>query len=221
MTPLGCRAVLFDLDGTLVDTLEDIAAALNAVLGAHGLPRHSLASCRAMVGWGMRNLVAAALPEDRRERDLIATLTDAMMVEYGLRPLVHSRPYPGIEELLAELARRGIPAAVLSNKPDVLTQRIVEGLFPGYRFRAVHGERPGIPRKPDPQAALGLCAVLGEAPAATLFLGDTAVDVETARRAGMPCAAALWGFRDRAELAEAGAEVLVAQPAAVLDLLSP
>ena len=221
MSPGNRKGVLFDLDGTLVDTLEDIAAALNAVLAGNGFPRHSLEACRAMVGWGMRNLVTAALPEGRREPGLVSALTEAMMAEYGRHPLVHSRPYPGIPELLAELRRLGLPTAVLSNKPDVLTQRIAEGLFPGHAFRAVQGERPGVPRKPDPQAARAICAGMGLEPGEILFLGDTAVDVETAHRAGMPCAGALWGFRGREELVRAGAEVLVDHPSAVLDLLRP
>jgi phosphoglycolate phosphatase len=212
--------VIFDLDGTLVDTAEDMTVALNAVLGARGLPLHSLDACRAMVGWGMRNLVTAALPEALREPAFIAAQTEAMMAEYGRHPLVHSRPYEGIPELLAELSRRSLPAAVLSNKPDVLTGRILRALFPDHPFFDIQGERPGVPRKPDPQAALALCAGMGLDPREVLFLGDSAVDVETAHNAGMPCAGALWGFRDREELARAGADVLVDHPSAVLDLLS-
>jgi len=216
---IQARGVVFDLDGTLVDTLEDIAGALNAVLGAEGLPLHGPAACQAMVGWGMGRLVAAALPEGLREPARVAALTTAMMAAYGRRPLDRSRPYPGIPELLGELRRRGLPSAVLSNKPDGLTRRIVEGLFQDHPFLDLHGERAGVPRKPDPGAALGLCAGMGLEPREVLLLGDSGVDLETARRAGMPCAGALWGFRGREELA--GADALVAHPSEVLALLRP
>ena len=221
MSKPDLEGVLFDLDGTLVDTLEDIAAALNAVLAAHALAQHGLAACKAMVGWGMRNLVTAALPEARRDADTVDALTQEMMAAYGARPLERSRPYPGMGELLAELRRRRIPSVVLSNKPDALTALIVDGLFPEHIFVEIQGERPGVPRKPDPAAALALCARLGLEPARVLFLGDSAVDVETAHRAGMPCAGALWGFRGREELAAAGADFLLDHPSQALKLLRP
>ena len=147
-------------------------------------------------------------------------LTREMMASYGARPLERSRPYPGSRELLAELRRRGLPSVVLSNKPDALTAFIVEGLFPEHPILEIQGERPGVPRKPDPAAALALCARMGLEPGRVLFLGDSGVDVETARRAGMPCAGALWGFRGREELAAAGADFLLEKPGEVLGLLT-
>lgn len=213
------EAVIFDLDGTLVDSIEDVGAAMNAVLEALGLPLHAADDYRAMLGWGMRRLVTLALPESRREPATLAAAVAAMTAEYGRHPLVRTRPYEGIPELLAELGRRGIPAAVLSNKPDALTQVIVAELFPRSAFRSVQGERAGIPRKPDPGAALDLCGSMGCEPGKVLLLGDSAVDMETARNAGTARAGALWGYRDAEELLQAGAESLVVHPLAVLDLL--
>lgn len=212
-------AVIFDLDGTLVDSIGDIGMALNTVLDSLGHPGHAVDDYRAMLGWGMRRLVTLALPESHREPDLVAAAMAAMTAEYGRRPLIRTRPYEGIPELLEELGRRRIPAAVLSNKPDALTRTIVAGLFPGSAFRAVQGERPGIPRKPDPAAARCLCKGLGTDPGNVLLLGDSAVDMETARNAGTARAGALWGYRGAEELRQAGAESLVAHPMAVLDLL--
>jgi phosphoglycolate phosphatase len=212
-------AVIFDLDGTLVDSLEDIGEAMNAVLTARGLPPRPLSDYRAMLGWGMRRLVTLALPESQRGPASLAEAVAAMTAEYERHPLVRTRPYPGVPELLAELGRRGIPVAVLSNKPDALTQEIVAGLFPPAAFRRIQGDRPGLPRKPDPTVALALCADLGVAPAEVLLLGDTAVDMETARRAGTASAGALWGYRDRDELVQAGAGALLADPLAALGLV--
>ncbi len=221
MSRPAAQGVIFDLDGTLVDTLADIGAAMNAVLAARGLPIHPVPAYRAMLGWGMRRLVALALPAEAADSALQDAVVAEMMAEYGRHPLDRSRPYDGIPELVEALRRRGIPMAVLSNKPDALTVAIVDALFPGRPFRAVQGERPGLPRKPDPAAALALCATLGREPGQVRFLGDTAVDMETARRAGMDPIGALWGFRDEAELRQAGARMVAAHPREVLDLLGP
>lgn len=212
------RAVIFDLDGTLVDSVGDIAAAMNAVLVARGLPTHAEAAYRGMLGWGMRRLVERALPDADPDPTTLETVLAAMQEAYGRRPLVLTRPYPGIPELLDDLDRRGVPAAVLSNKPDGLTQVVVEGLFPG-RFRRVQGDRAGVPRKPDPSAARSICEGLGVPPAEVLLVGDTAVDMETARNAGTAGAGALWGYRPAEELRRAGAGALLAHPSEVLALL--
>ncbi len=221
MTCPQAQGVVFDLDGTLVDTLEDIAAAMNQVLAARSLPVHPPRAYRAMLGHGVRHLVGLALGEARRDPALAEACVAGLMDAYGRRPLEASRPYPGIPELVAELGRRGIPAAVLSNKPDALTRTIVAGLFPDAGFRQVQGERPGLPRKPDPAAALALCGVLELAPAQVLLVGDSLVDLATAQRAGMPCASVLWGYSEDGELQEAGARLRIARPADLVPLLRP
>ncbi|WPB78216.1 HAD family hydrolase [Archangium violaceum] len=200
------RAALFDLDGTLLDSLHDIGAAMNHALTTHGLPVHPLADYRRFVGEGVRVLVARAVPPGRQEHH------EAVMASYKAfydeHFLDHTRPYPGVREVLARLQGEGVKLAVLSNKPDAATRRLVEALLPDVRFGAVYGERSGVPRKPDPTAALGIAAELGVAPGDCAFIGDTAVDMDTARAAGMYSVGVTWGFRGVEELQAHGARAL-------------
>jgi len=213
------KAVLFDLDGTLVDTIADIGTAMNAVLDRYGYPTHEMESYKRMVGWGMRKLVGRALPESVATEEAISVAYREMMEQYGRFPVVHSSPYPGIPEFLTALRDRGIPSAVLSNKPDELCKVVIDLVFPGYPFRVVQGERSGVPRKPDPEAAFAICARMGIEPGEFLYMGDSAVDVETAHNAGMLCAGAVWGFRGSGELILAGADVLLNAPREALAFL--
>lgn len=212
------RAALFDLDGTLLDSLQDIGVAMNHALAAHGLPVHPLADYRRFVGEGVRVLVARALPEGREEshEPVLATYHSF----YAGHMLDHTRPYPGVREVLARLRGEGMKLAVLSNKPDAATRRLVEALLPDVRFGAVHGERAGVPRKPDPTAALGIAAELGVGPGDCAFIGDTAVDMDTARAAGMYGVGVTWGFRDVEELQRHGARVLAHTADELLQVLS-
>ena len=210
------RAVLFDLDGTLADTIDDLAGAVNRCLARRGLPEHDRALFKVMVGDGFRNLITRALPEDLRSEDYIEATRAEAAEDYAGRCLERTRPYPGIPELLSNLARRGLPFGVLSNKPDALTKKVVAGLFPTMTFALVRGESPEFPRKPDPASALDACARLGARAAETLYLGDSGVDMRTAKAAGFLALGALWGFRGEAELREAGADALLASP---LDLI--
>ncbi len=216
------RAVLFDLDGTLCDTLEDIAASVNAVLAARALPPHPLAAFRRLVGDGVEQLVERSLSRARGVAASAAEVAEALPElrrEYSARLLDRTRPYPGVPELLAALAARAVPRGVVSNKPHALTARMVEALLPGAGFAAVLGARPELPRKPDPAAALEAARALGVPAGEVLFLGDSDVDMRTARNAGMVPAGALWGFRDAEELRASGARVLLARPGELLALL--
>ena len=218
MTSHGLRAVLFDLDGTLVDTLQDIAHALNGALAAAGLPTWPLAEYRELVGEGARRLVEKALPADQQPR--AEPLLRDFLRRYDEQLLVHTRPYPGVPELLEALSGRGLRLAVLSNKPHPLTVRVVEGLLPRARFAAVVGQREGVPRKPDPTAALRLADELGVPPAAWAYVGDTRTDMQTAVGAGMLPVGVLWGYRGREELLAAGARRLAATPDELADELA-
>jgi phosphoglycolate phosphatase len=215
------KAVIFDLDGTLADTIEDIAAAINGSLARRGLPLHSIPALKLMVGKGFRHLVTVALPEGSRDEAFVEEIRAEASAYYEAHALDITRPYPGIPELLAELARRGLPRAILSNKPHDLVLRVVEGLFPGQGFAVVRGEVEGFPRKPDPASALDIAARLGLAPGAIAYVGDSNVDMLTARNAGMVGIGAAWGFRGRGELEAAGADAVIEEPLDLLRHLEP
>jgi len=212
-------AVLFDLDGTLLDTLEDLADSMYAVLEQAGCPTHPLDSYKYFVGRGLQALVHDALPPEKRDPPSVERSVRAMEVEYASRWDNKTHPYDGIPELLDALAERGLPLAVLSNKPDKPTQLAVGKFLSSWRFAHVTGARPSVPRKPDPTAALTIAEEMNIPPERFLYLGDTAVDMETARSAGMHPIGALWGFRTADELTGAGAVKLIGHPGELLDLL--
>jgi phosphoglycolate phosphatase len=210
--------VIFDLDGTLADTLRDIADAMNDVLMAAGMPDHPYSTYPGFVGGGVKVLVERATPSDQQHR--LDELREAFRERYFAQLILHTQAYAGIERLLDELTSRSITLAVLSNKPDAATRHIVRELFGSSRFASVHGQRDGIPKKPDPSAVLDMAQELGSAPARCAFVGDTAIDMTTATRAEMLPVGVLWGFRDRDELIGAGARHLLDEPADLLRLLS-
>lgn len=210
-------AALFDLDGTLLDTIEDIAQAMNRVLAARGWETYSAETYKTLVGEGAEELVRRAMASRRlTDADVAAILSDYRR-EYEACWRLHSRPYPGVPALLEALGRRGVRTAVLSNKSQPFTEAMTAALLSPFRFDLVRGARPGVPLKPDPAAALGIARELGVAPAETVFLGDTRIDMKTASAAGMLPVGALWGFRTAEELRTNGAAALIASP---LDLLA-
>jgi phosphoglycolate phosphatase len=212
--------VIFDLDGTLLDTLDDLAGAMNFVLAQVGMPEHPVDAYRYFVGDGMEKLVRRALPPERLDPPTVSRALAAMRAEYDRRCADKTRPYPGVPELLDALTRRAVPFAVFSNKPHDAAVDLVRRLLGKWEFAAVVGARPGYPVKPDPAGALEVAEHLGAAPVACLYVGDTGTDMRTARAAGMRAVGALWGFRTAAELLEAGAQTLAASPADVLGLLA-
>jgi phosphoglycolate phosphatase len=211
---VSSHAFLFDLDGTLADTIGDITTSLNAALARSGLPGHDREACRGMIGAGASQLVARALPAGAEDRH--PAVLDAFREIYAGRLADTSRPFPGIEALLAALTGRGLPVAVLSNKPHAATGALVSRLFPGIRFAAVLGQREGVPAKPDPAAALEIASGIGVAPARCAFVGDSAIDVHCARAAGMRAIGVLWGYCAAEALRAAGPDALIDQPAALL-----
>lgn len=213
------QAVLFDLDGTLLDTLEDLADSMNAVLAAAGLPVHPTEAYKTFVGDGVAYLVRRALPRGTYGEEEIRRYVLAMRKEYTRRWADKTRPYPGIEDMLTALARRGLKLAVLSNKPDDFTRLCVERFLGNHRFDAVQGVRDDIAPKPDPAGAKRICETLRLPADAFLYLGDTNTDMETARAAGMFAVGATWGFRTEEELRRHGAQALIRHPMEILSLL--
>lgn len=210
-------ACLFDLDGTLADTLADLAEATNHLLRAQGYPTHEAARYRYFVGNGVPKLIERALPETARTEAILARSRELFDAYYAAHYLDHTAPYPGIPVLLEALAGQGVHLAVVTNKPDGFARQIIASLF-GARFAVVLGSRPGVPRKPDPAAALEAAGALDAAPGACLFIGDSGVDMQTAQAAGMTGVGVLWGFRDSAELLAGGAKKLISRPDELLRL---
>jgi phosphoglycolate phosphatase len=213
------QAVLFDLDGTLLDTIDDLADSTNAALAEMGLPGHPIAAYKQFVGDGVENLVRRAMGLNGADGALLARGIELSRREYARRWADKSRPYPGMAELLDGLARRNISMAVLSNKPHEFTQLCVSRLLSAWHFQLVQGATPELPRKPDPRGALEIAARMDIPPARFLYLGDTNTDMQTAVAAGMFAVGAVWGFRTAEELLASGAAVLAKTPTDVLDLV--
>jgi len=215
---MNFKAVIFDLDGTLLDTLEDLADSMNSVLESMSLPVHPLGNYKILVGRGMRNLVTSALPPELRNEKKIEQCFTAMFEEYGRRWDKKTRPYEGIDILLDALSRKQIKAAILSNKVDQLTQLVVKKYLGRWRFEAVFGERDGVPRKPDPAGLFEISQIMNITPGEILCLGDSGSDMTAAISAGMYPAGALWGFRDGEELISHGALKVFKNPVDLLEM---
>jgi phosphoglycolate phosphatase len=213
------RAVLFDLDGTLLDTLEDIARSANEALGGLNYPGHPLDAYRSFIGDGIGTLFRRALPPDGRDDATVDRCVEGFRETYGRGWNVATRAYPGIAELLDALSARALGLAVLSNKPDAFTRQCVDHYLARWPFSFVFGDRAGVPRKPDPAGALDIAARLGVPPGAVLYVGDSSVDMETARRSGMVPIGAAWGFRAPDELRAHGARAVIDHPLELLDFL--
>ena len=213
------RLVIFDLDGTELENIGDLAVACNAVLALRGLPEHSYAEYCHFVGNGIMRLVERALPEPMRTPETVAAVRADFVKYYTEHIDAHTKPYAGIPELVAELVRRGVSLAVASNKFQAGTEKLVRLFFPGVAFAAVFGQRPGVSLKPSPAVVEEILTLTGTAREEVLYVGDSGVDIETAAAAGVRSAGVTWGFRDRQELVGAGAVHIVDRPAQLLELL--
>lgn len=204
------KTVVFDLDGTLLNTIDDLADAGNRVCAARGWPQHTVEEYKYFVGNGIPKLVERFSPPEARTPAVLADTLAAFQADYGAHLRDKTAPYPGMPALLARLKAAGVQLAVFSNKADPLARQVVADYFDAALFDAVRGALPGVPTKPAPQGTLALMQAIGADPAGTLYVGDSNVDVDTAHNAGLPCCGVLWGFRTRQELTDAGAEHLAA-----------
>lgn len=199
------ETILFDLDGTLLDTIDDLGTAVNHALSLRGLPLHTLQEYRFMVGGGIRNLNWRALPEGLRDDETYLESCLADFLEYYISHIdVHTRPYPGMQDLLGLLVSKGVSIAVTSNKFQEGTEKLTRKFFPSVPFAAILGNRPGAPLKPDPAIVSEVLSLTGSPKGKAALVGDSSTDIKTARNGGIDSIAVSWGFRPRSELLEAG-----------------
>lgn len=211
-------SLIFDLDGTLVDSLPGIANSLNRVLAQQRLPQHPLPAVRNFVGDGLRMLIKRSLPDGTDETS-IDSLVAAFKADYERTWADGTHPYPSIPSILKELQRDGYPLAILSNKTHTFTQTIARECFRDIHFTMVLGQQDGVPHKPHPNGALNLANALGSSPQHCILIGDSIVDHETAENAGMIPIAVTWGYHDREKLLRAGATRFAEHPAALPQMI--
>ena len=216
---MSIKAVLFDLDGTLLDTLEDIGNAVNRIMAGKGFPTHDLDVYRYFVGDGSAMLISRALPEEKRNDDTIRACLREFMADYRQNSNVKTKPYKGVPEMLNALTARGLKMTILSNKPHELTKQCATELLSNWKFDEVIGQRNGTPPKPDPTGALEVAKRLNIPPGDFLYIGDSGVDMKTAVASGMFPVGVLWGFRSMGELKDNGSLALVDRPSEILSLL--
>lgn len=211
------QAVIFDLDGTLLDTIEDLGEAVNHALSLHGYPLHSMEEYRGMVGHGVRNLVTRALPKELQADESLIDTCLAQFKEYYTSHIdVHTRPYPGMVEVVQQLHARGVKLAIASNKFQSGTETLIAEFFPGIPFVAVLGNRPGYPLKPDPEIVGEVLRQASASPSDAVMVGDSLTDMKTAANGGIRAIAVSWGYR---VLEPSPAYSLVHSPSELLSLI--
>ncbi|MGJ0299245.1 HAD family hydrolase [Aliarcobacter cryaerophilus] len=211
------KTVIFDLDGTLLDSIEDIASSMNKVLESLQLPTHKIEDYKYFVGGGVDILVENALSNQSKE--IKNEVTKRFKIEYDGKLHSKTLPYDGIYDLLDELKKLDINLAVLSNKPHEFTVSYVNHFFKNYNFKEIHGQKKDVPKKPDPKAALDIVKCLDSSCENTYFIGDTKIDMQTAKSANMTAIGVLWGFRDEKELRDFGADFIVSNPLEILKII--
>lgn len=211
------KTVIFDLDGTLLDSIEDIASSMNKVLESLQLPTHKIEDYKHFVGGGVDILVENAL--NNQSKEIKDEVIKRFKIEYDGKLHSKTLPYNGIYELLDELKKLDINLAVLSNKPHEFTVSYVNHFFKNYNFKEIHGQKKDVPKKPDPKAALDIVKCLDSSCENTYFIGDTKIDMQTAKSANMTAIGVLWGFRDEKELRDFGADFIVSNPLEILKII--
>lgn len=217
---MSFSGIVFDVDGTLLDTIEDLANSMNSVLHRHGLPEYATDSYKRFVGNGMRHLAVCALPEEERNPEKVDFYLAELENEYGKRWNESTRTYPGIYGLLDSLEKMEFKMFVLSNKPHQFTEKVIDHYFGLKRFEIVYGAREGVPKKPDPHSALDISRTSGIAVSDLLYLGDSEVDMKTAHAAGMYAVGAAWGFRNEEDLWSSGAQAVIKSPMELIAMIN-
>ena len=214
------KLAIFDLDGTLADSLRDLADAVNIALKEFGYPTHTVEAYKYFVGNGAIKLCERALPEDKRNEAEIKRLLDRFGEYYGTHCFDHTAPYAGMPETVKRLTEAGVVCAVASNKPDDFSQLVVEKLYGSGLFALVRGKREGVHTKPAPDIVYSILADLDITAEETVFVGDSCVDVQTAHNSGLPCIGCDWGFRGEAELKANGCEIIAYKPEELFQLIT-
>lgn len=213
------RLVIFDLDGTLINSIKDLGAATNHALAENGFPTHPLEAYPMYVGNGVSKLIERALPEDQRNKSMIEKIRTDFTAYYDVHNTDYTRPYDGIRELLEHLQSHDIMIAVASNKYDAAAKALVTTLFPGISFAAIEGQKEGVPVKPDPSVVFEILGATHVQKSDVLYVGDSGVDMETARRACVDSVGVTWGFRSVDELRANYANHIVDHPDEIIPLL--
>lgn len=213
------KLVIFDLDGTLLNTIYDLAQSTNFALAENGFPTHEVAEYNYFVGNGINKLFERALPEGERTEANIARIREKFLIHYDLHNADKSRPYEGIPELLETLDKRGILLAVASNKYQAATQKLVAHFFPQIHFAAIFGQREGVPTKPNPQIVEDILGITNIGINETLYVGDSGVDMQTALNSKVEACGVTWGFRPIEELEQFHPAHIVHTPEEILKLI--
>jgi len=216
---MNIKGIVFDLDGTLADSVIDIAESMNLVLKEQNIPVHEIAAYKQFAGNGLKKLVKRALPEDLREGECYTKNLNRMLEIYGENCINKTKLFPGVADLLDQLKDKNIKIAVFSNKDDNLTQKVVKVLLSNWDVAFVSGISSTVDRKPNPQGALLAADKMGLSPNEMMFVGDSGVDMETAKNAGMTGVGVLWGFRSAEELKANGAKAIISEATDLINYL--
>ena len=210
---MNFKCVIFDLDGTLVNTIDDIADSMNKALSLYNFPVHTSCEYTKIVGWGIKRLAFLALPVEEQKKDGVEELTEKLAEAatkfYAENPVIYSKPYLGIQELISALKQKKVKTAVLTNKPDPVAQLVIQKLFPQDSFTMVRGDIFSLPRKPDPSLVWDMLMELDVSPRETIIVGDSEIDMETAHNANCHALGVSWGFRPKEVLENAGAQRII------------
>ena len=215
---MNYKAAIFDLDGTLINSLEDLADSANAMLSSYGFPTHPVEPYKYFVGNGSRKLIERCLPKEQAsDPAFVDEALERYKAIYAKHTQDKTRVYDGILDMLTELQKRRIPMGICTNKHQSAAEDIVSSMFPANTFQSILGDQKGLPRKPDPKKVLMIAEKFGVQPREVAYFGDTSVDMDTAKNAGFLPVGVLWGFRPKEELIEHGAKVLLEKPSELFE----